>query len=284
MYPLWRLVSVLLIAASCSRAPELKQYELTGQVLSVESERKQVTVKHDDIKGFMPAMTMPYSVKDASVLQGIQGGDLIRATLMVGEVESYLSAMTKTGHAKLEEAPPPVDQPKILADGEEVPDALLVDQEGAPRPFSSFRGHRLAVTFIYTRCPLPNFCPMMNRHFAAVQETIKRTPRLSDVRLLTVTLDPQFDTPAVLKRHADGVGADRKVWSFMTGAPDEIRKFARAFGIHVEPDTDDANQIIHNLRTAVVDARGRLVAARSGSDWTPASLVADLEAAPPAAR
>ena len=277
-----RGILLLLIASvACSRTPPPpKQFELTGQILAIQAERSEILVKHDDIKGFMPAMTMPYKVKDGSLLAGKEPGDLIRATLVVGEVDAHLSSMTKTGHAALDTPAPTTDHPDVLEPGQQVPDALLVDQDGKPTPFSSFRGHRVAMTFIYTRCPLPDFCPLMDRNFADVQSAIAKTPRLADVRLVTVTLDPSFDTPAVLKPHADALDADARVWSFMTGEPSEVGRFSSAFGIYSEPDQQHPDQIIHNLRTAVIDPDGRLVKVQSGNSWTAAQLVADLSAAP----
>ncbi len=267
------------VAAACSRTPPAREYQLTGQILAIKPERQEVLLKHDDIKGFMPAMTMPYKVQDASLLTGKEPGDLVRATLVVGEVDAHLSALSKTGHAALD-APPPVEQSDVLEPGQQVPDALLVDQDGKPSPFSALRGHRVALTFIYTRCPLPDFCPLMDRNFARVQAEIRKTPQLSDVRLVTVTLDPAFDTPAVLKPHASAFDADPAVWSFVTGEPGEVGRFSKAFGIYVEADGENRDQIIHNLRTAVIGPDGRLIKVQSGNSWTPAELVADLKAAP----
>jgi len=277
----WGILPVLVTLAACSRtAPPSRQFELTGQILEIKPERQEVLLKHDDIKGFMPAMTMPYKVQDSSLLAGKQPGDLVRATLVVGEAEAHLSSMTRTGHAAIETPPPAIDHAEILEAGQEVPDIILVDQDGTPTLFSSFRGHRVALTFMYTRCPLPDFCPLMDRNFAAVQTALAKTPKLSDVRLVTLTLDPAFDTPAVLKPHAEALNADTRVWSFLTGDPAEVKDFSAAFGIYVEGDQQHPEQITHNLRTAVIDPDGRLVKVQSGNSWTPAQLVADLSAAP----
>jgi protein SCO1/2 len=271
---------VAALAAACSRTPPAKEYQLTGQILAIKPERQEVLVKHDDIKGFMPAMTMPYKVKDPSLLQDKQPGDLITATLVVGEVDAHLSTLTKTGHKQLDAPPPVSDEPAILQPGQEVPDALLVTQDGKPLPFSSLRGHRVALTFVYSRCPLPDFCPLMNRNFAAVQAAIASEPALADVRLVTLTLDPAYDTPPVLKQQAALYKADPNVWLFATGEPKEVMRFASAFGIDVETDVQNQGQLVHNLRTAVVDADGHVVSTQSGNRWTPAELVANLKAAP----
>src|SRR5688500_3699454 len=145
------LTACALAVAACARPAETRQFELQGQILAVEPARGEVLIKHGDIKGFMPGMTMPFKVKDASLLGRQKPGDLVTATLVVGDVDSYLSAISTTGHAELEAPPAVSDGPRILAPGDEVADALLVDQDAKPIPFSTLRGHRVALTFIYTR-------------------------------------------------------------------------------------------------------------------------------------
>jgi len=280
MRVLWVPLMAALVLASCGTAETpAREYQLQGQILAVRAERSEVVIKHEDIKGFMPGMTMPFKVKDEGLLKGKEPGDLVTATLVVGEVDAHLRTLDKTRHAALEAAAPP-PAPDIREPGDLLTDAKFVDQNGTPTSLAAYRGHRVALTFIYTRCPLPDFCPLMDRNFAAVQAAIAKTPALSDVRLLTVTLDPAFDTPTVLKPHAQALNADTRVWSFMTGEPAEVARFSAAFGIDVEADQQHVYQIIHNLRTAVIDADGKVVKVQSGNSWTPAELVADLKAAP----
>lgn len=273
------LALLVALAAACSSAPEPKRYELVGQILAVAPERKEVTIKHEDIKNFMPGMTMPFPVRDAAELEGRQPGDLVTATLVVGDVSVHVESLTKTGFQPLEPADPSA-APKGVRPGDPVADAKLVDQSGAPITLASLRGHRVALTFAYTRCPLPEFCPLMDRHFASVQRTLRTRPDLADVRLLTVTLDPAYDTPPVLTAHAATLKADHAVWSFATGPTEEVTRFAEQFGIYREVDPTDPVQITHSLRTAVIDPEGRLFSNRSGPDWTPAELLADLSKAP----
>jgi len=272
----------LLAVSACGRAPDAnaRSYTLHGQILAVRPERSEVVIKHQDIENFMPGMTMPFTVKDGTLLTDKERGDLVTATLVVGETQAYLTTLTKTGHGDVAEPAPPPPAADVLTAGQAVKDAPLVDQDGKPRPFSSFTGHRLAVTFIYTRCPLPDFCPLMDTHFASVQKTIMSTPALADVRLLTVTLDPEFDRPAILKAHARRREADPAIWTFLTGEPAEVNRFATQFGLYVEHNPQNAIDVTHNLRTAVIDPEGRLVTVHSGNSWTPAELVADLTAAP----
>jgi protein SCO1/2 len=281
MRTLWVLLVMSIALSACGRAPDAntRQFELQGQILAVRPERHEVVIKHQDIKGLMPGMTMPFTVRDDSLIADKKAGDLVTATLVVGETQAHLSTLTTTGHASLSEAAP-APSPDILEPGQPVKDATLVDQDQQPRAFSTFKGHRLAVTFIYTRCPLPDFCPLMDKHFAAIQKTIMSTPALADVRLLTVTLDPEFDKPAILKAYARRREADPAVWTFLTGDPAEVNQFATQFGLYVERNPQNAIDITHNLRTAVIDPEGRLITVRNGNSWTPAELVADLTAAP----
>jgi protein SCO1/2 len=281
------VAAALALLAACTRAPEpeTREYELQGQVVAVRPESQELIIKHGDIKGFMPGMTMPFTVKDAGQLEGKQPGDLVTATLVVGDTDAYLSAVTKTGTAPLDpQVEVTANDAPVLEPGDLVPDQPLIDQTGAERRLSSFQGHRVALTFMYIRCPLPDFCPLMDKHFAAVQQAVKADPALADVRLISVSFDPKFDTPAALAAHAKSLGADPAVWTFMTGSDAEIERLTRRFGVLVERNESDPIDITHNLRTAVIDPQGRLVAVHSGTDWTPAQLVADLKAAPAPAR
>jgi protein SCO1/2 len=275
------VVIALLVASACSRTPPSKEYQLKGQILDVKPETKEVLVKHEDIPGFMPAMTMPYKVEDGTLLAGKEPGDLITATLVVGETEAHLSKIDKTGHAPVENpGGPELTASQILKPGDPAPDTKLIDETNMTRPLTSYRGHRVALTFMYTRCPQPDFCPLMDRNFAALQNEIKKTPDLGDVRLVSVSFDPGNDTPAVLKRHARDLKADPAVWHFVTASPDDIKGFTAKFGVTAEPSDESPAVLTHNLSTAVIDAEGKLVKIRPGNMWTPADLIGDLKAAP----
>jgi protein SCO1 len=274
-------LAALTLVAACSSDRPAREYELQGQILAIDQGRQEVLIRHGDIKGFMPGMTMPFKVKEAALLAQRQAGDLVTATLVVSDVDAHISTLSKTGSAPIpDQVQVAATDGAVLQPGDVVPNQLLIDQDGQARAISSFRGHRVALTFMYVRCPLPDFCPLMDRHFAAVQKTVAATPALNDVRLVSVSFDTQNDTPAVLKMHAQALGADPARWSFMTASPEEMEKLTRRFGLHVERDAENAIEITHNLRTAVIDANGKVVTIHSGTDWTPAQLVADLEAAP----
>jgi protein SCO1/2 len=273
---------VALEAAACGTSNPARTYTLQGQILSLAPDHLSASIKHEEIKDFMGAMTMTYKVKDPKLFEPLTAGDLITATLVVestgGAVaDAYLSAVKKVGEAPLEK-PAASSGFELLKPGESVPDAPFVDQEGNKRLFSSFKGAPLAVTFIYTRCPIPDFCPLMDRNFAAIQTSIKADPALAKVHLVSISFDPANDTPAVLKQHAAELKADPSRWTFLTGDRDAIDQFAARFGVGVDRALDDPANITHRLRTAVVGADGRLAQVYTGNDWTPSQVVADLKA------
>lgn len=271
------------LVAACGSKPDQREYPLQGQVLSVAADRQQATINHEEIKGFMAAMTMPYKVREARQLEGVAPGDLINAKLIVLSNDAYLTDVKKVGQAPLAKAPEAAAAPaassgfELLKPGEAVPDGAFVDQDGKKRTFQSFKGSPTLVTFIYTKCPLPTFCPLMDRHFAAIQKRLKDDPALrGKVRLVSVSFDPIVDTPPVLKAHAKQLEADTRVWTFLTGDRDEIDKFASRFGVSVARSQGDQRDITHNLRTAIVDAEGRLVKIYIGNEWTPDQAITDL--------
>ena len=271
--------AIVLVALGCA-CTRTRQYELRGQVLAVDSVRHEITVKHDDIKGFMPGMTMPFKVRDASLVAGRTPGELIRATLVVEDSAAYLKAIERTGLAPLADVPAPRAVLTPLDPGDSIPDAAFVDQDGRPRRLTDWRGQALAVTFIYTRCPVPDFCPLMDRQFAAVQKAVAEdSPLRGRVHLMSVSFDPAFDTPAVLKQHAVARGADPARWSFLTGEREDIDRFAGHFGVSITREGTNTPEILHTLRTAVIDARGRLSQVLSGNDWKAEELLEALRSA-----
>jgi protein SCO1/2 len=273
-----------LASAACSKAPDQRTYTLQGQVQSLDIPRKLVTVKHEEIKGFMPAMTMPYEVADAKALDGLAPGDLINSKLVIFSNGAHLVDIKKVGTAPLEKPPAEAPNPptassgfELLKPGEAVPDGKFVDQDGKARSFGSFKGSPVAMTFIYTRCPLPTFCPLMDRHFASLQKSLKADPALKDVKLVTVSFDPVTDTPAVLKKHAKSLDADLSRWTFLTGDRDDVDQFAARFGVSVDRALNDARDITHNLRTAIIGADGKVVKVYTGNEWSPDQVLADLK-------
>jgi protein SCO1/2 len=275
------VVLVAVVSSACGWiGARGRTYELRGQVIAVNSDRREITIAHDEVPGYMPAMTMPFKVRDLGVLYGRAPGDLVTARLVVEAEDAYLTSITKVGAAAVTApatAPPAASGFELLKAGDEVPDQTFVDQDGRRRAIAEFRGKLLAITFIYTRCPLPTFCPMMDRHFAAIQRAVKGDAELNGrVQLLSISFDPVNDRPPVLKKHAATLDADPGMWAFLTGDRDEIDRFASRFGVLVERDEQDPGNITHNLRTVVADARGRVVRTFTGNEWTPADVLNTL--------
>ncbi len=264
-----------------------RTYRLQGQVQAITPDRQEATVKHGEIKGLMPAMTMPYHFRARSELDALKPGDLIDGTLVIESNDAFLTGVRKTGEAPIEKPPAEtlvtgstLDKAvKLLQPGDTIPDGAFVNQSGRKASFKDFRGSTVVLTFIYTRCPLPTFCPMMDRHFATIQEHMKADASLKRVHLVTISFDPVRDTPAVLRAHAKELGADLQRWTFLTGDPKAIDEFSGKFGVFVVRNPNDERDITHNLRTAIIGPDGTVKKIYTGNEWTPDDVLADLKPA-----
>jgi protein SCO1/2 len=286
-----RLVATLFVFASAlgacrqDAAPDRssKRYPLQGTVVSVDPDRREITIQHEDIPGFMPAMTMPFVVlpKDAVLLSHVSPGDEVTATLVVPDsrywIEDLVVVKKATAAPVSMAAPRAVRFPEV---GDPLPDVALVNQDGHAIHTSDFLGRALAVTFVFTRCPLPDFCPLVMKKFAAAHATIEGDPDLrTRTHLLTVSFDPTHDTPAVLRTYGLPWQKSRPPftqWELATGAPEAIRTLGDSLDLDY---SEEDGSFAHNLRTGVFDAKGRLLRFYHGNDWTPEQLVADLRAA-----
>ena len=271
----------LISVTACGRAQEgsERRYPLKGVVSSVNHAVREVVVAHEQVPGFMPAMTMPFPLPDDKALAVLQRGDLITATLVVGETRAFLEGVKIVKKASPEvPAPPPVTAKEPdLGDG--APDVAFVNQDGKKVRLSNYRGRALAITFVFTRCPLPDFCPRMVSHFAEVEAELGREPALAaKAHLLAVSFDPKFDTPEVLrvygKRALKSGSFDR--FELLTGDSADVKRLADFLSFEYE---EDGSAFTHNLRTAVLDKEGKLFRLYRGNDWAPAALLGDLRAA-----
>jgi protein SCO1/2 len=268
-----------------SAGPAGHTYVLQGQVQSITPDRQEALVKHGEIKGLMPAMTMPYRFKTKTELDALKPGDLIDGTLVIESNDAFLTGVKKTGEAPIEK--PPAESlvtgsnldkaTRLLQPGDVVPDGAFVDQNGRKSSLKAFRGSTVVLTFIYTRCPLPTFCPMMDRHFATLQEHMKSDPALKRVHLVTISFDPVRDTPAVLRAHAKELDANLKTWTFFTGDEKAVDAFTARFGVFVVRNPNDQRDITHNLRTAVIGPDGVVKKIYTGNEWTPEDILMDLK-------
>jgi len=276
-----KILALLLLLGASACGSSDREYTLQGQILSIEPNRMQANIKHEEIKGFMAAMTMPYKVRDVKEFADLKPGDLINSTLVVVSNDAYLKNVKKVGEAPLAApaaAPPSATSGfELLKPGEFVPEVPMIDQDGRKTSVASLKGQTVVLTFIYTQCPLPTFCPLMDRHFVTIQERLKADPTLSKVHLATVSFDPITDTPPVLKKHAQQLGADLTRWTLFTGDRDDIDKFASRFGVTIGRDPSDPKNITHNLRTVIIDPDGKLKKTYTGNEWTPDQILADLK-------
>ena len=282
--PRWayRLAAALigLAALACAPRPQAPEYELTGQVLAVRHERDEIVIEHDDIPGFMPGMTMPFRVRDRRLLQVVRPGTLVRARLVLDEDGPYLSELHSTGQVALPEtftAPTAMDPP--VEPGAVLPDVPLVDHLGRPFTLHGLRGAPLAVTFTYTRCPMPTYCPAQDRRFVELQQAILRRPDLARARLVSISIDPEYDSPAILAAHAERLGADASIWRLATGERDAILRFGGSLALSVISEDADPVNLVHAMRLAVVDSESRLIRRYDGTGWQVTDVLRDLAAA-----
>jgi protein SCO1 len=260
---------------SCGPRAQQMRFELKGKVYEVDKRGGTVTVDHGDIPGYMNAMIMPFKLKDTWAFDVLKPGDRISAILVLEGERSWLEQIVVVqGEAEPSSATPAssTSEPKP---GDEVSDFSLVNQDGKPIRFSGYRGRPLVLTFIYTRCPLPDYCPLMTNNFAEIDKAIGQDPDVyAKARLLSVSVDPDFDTPKVLRDYgAVFTEPTFSRWEFATGTRDEIKKVAGYFGLEYWPDRD---QIIHSLRTAVIGPDGKLVKLYLGNEWKPSEILSQL--------
>ena len=262
--------------AGCQSKPA-KHYAILAEVISADPDKKLITVKHGDIPGLMPAMTMTYQVADPHQIEKLQAGDKISADLVVSEDTGRLEKieLVSKGNGK---ASTNLTQ-HIPEKGDEVPDFALVNQDGKAHHFREFRGKVLLVTFIYTRCPLPDFCPRMNENFRAVQKLLQGTPNAAQqIAFLSISFDPQHDTPAVLKHYASvykksAPGEKPFEWQFVAPSEKDLPALAQFFGLVYQPEQA---QIVHSLSTTLIGADGKVLDWYSGNDWNPSDVAQDI--------
>lgn len=256
--------------AGCAR-----HFTTTGLVLTVNQPGALVTISHDAFPGFMEAMAMPFTLTGDARRAQLTPGDRVRFRLSVNGERSWVDRVEVVSAAPvdagLQQSPA---APALVPVGMVVPDFELVDQSGDRVSLSALRGRVVAVTFVYTRCPLPDYCPRIVTNLRAVRDRFKaRVGR--DLVLLTISFDPTYDTPDTLKTYAASYGAGGTGWHFLTGDAQRIERVCAAFGIQYWAEE---GLITHSLQTAVIDREGRLAATVEGKDFTPRQL-GDLVAA-----
>lgn len=260
-------------------------FEVKGVIKAVETARRQVEIRHEAVPGFMPPMTMPFDVKDTNELAGLAPGQRVTFRLMVENNEAWIDHIKRVDAVSTGVAPtpPPAETPTTrlardvepLAPGDMLPDYQLTNQLGRAFSTRDFKGQALALTFLFTRCPYPTFCPRMASEFEATQQQLlKGRPALTNWHLLTVSFDPEYDKPEVLKMYAEAHAYDPRYWTFATGALIDVTALGEQFGLAFWRDPGGA--INHNLRTAVIDAAGRVQKIFEGNTWKSDELAREL--------
>ena len=264
-----------------SAASSYKTYKVRGKVVSTNTASGEVTLDHEAIPGFMEAMTMPYKLKDANILSELHPGDVITADLLVSQnadADLALDHIVVVGQAK------PDYKPRVAyhvpAPGDAVPDFKLRNQDGRTIHLDQFRGKQLLITFIYTRCPLPNFCPRVTRNFADINRQLAASTNLYDrTHLLCVSFDPDSDTPERLRAYgATYIGSDAKDafshWDFAVPEKPVLAKMAEYFDVGITQSAD--NSITHTLSTTLIGTDGKVVRFYPGNEWTVEQILTDM--------
>lgn len=264
----------------------LQTFFVRGVVKELKSDGKTLVVDHEEIPNYMAKMTMPFRVKDTNQLAGLGTNDQIHFRLNVAEYESWVDQVTKTGQAPAPTADLKrrdfrlVRNVEVLKEGDALPSYPLTNQLGQAINTAQFKGQALAITFIFTRCPLPDFCPRMSLRFAEADKRLRALPDgPKNYHLLSLSFDVEYDTPVVLQNYASRVKAQHEAelskWDFATGALIEIDDITERFGMTFarEPGTVPFN---HNLRTVVIDAAGKVQKIFIGNDWKTEALVSEM--------
>jgi len=267
----------LLVAATAgmlgSRALATDQVFRVAGVIRAPLADGRLVIAHDDIPGFMPAMTMAFTVANPAEAASLKPGDKVRFQLRVSESASTVGDFSVSGRATPLVAAPTTTVAHVrLRAGDAMPQFSFVDQDNRSFGFAELRGRLTVVTFIFTRCPVPEYCPAMALRFAQLQKAITADPRLAArARLLSITLDPEFDRPGILKAYGQAVGADPTIWRFATGGKDEIAVLVKSFAVFTERN---GATLDHTLCTALIDDDGRIVEIWRGNGWRTAEVLA----------
>lgn len=262
----------------------VKTYHLRGKVVAANPSTGEVTVDHEAIPGFMEAMTMPYKLKDPSILSELHPGDIITADVLVSDDEStvLLDHIVVVGQGKPDYRPTSIYH--VPAPGDAVPDFALRNEDNREIHLRQFRGKELLITFIYTRCPLPNFCPLVTHNFATIDKQLAADPGLyAKTHLLSVSFDPEHDTPDRLRAYGEQYMMSNDTahvfahWDFAVPAKPVVMQMAKYFDVGLTESSDGS--ISHTLSTTLIGPNGKVIKFYPGNDWTPNQVLTDMKQA-----
>lgn len=272
------MVAAMMVFQQAAWAGETRDFTVRGVVRETRPAKSQLIVKHEEIPGYMDAMTMPFQVRDPGIIESVKAGDEITFKLHVTDKDHWIDGLTivTAGQGNKEAQSPKTTNILPFKPGDALPALTFADERGQPLRLEDYRGKALAITFIYTRCPLPNFCPLLSEKFRTVQETLMADATApKNWQLLSVTIDPENDTAEVLKNYAKLQRADAAHWKFATGDLRDITVLGLRSGLEF---WEGGSEITHNLRTVVFDAQGRMKKVFTENTWTAKELADELRA------
>jgi protein SCO1 len=294
MNPTGRVLLIALILAgvlsfsSCHRVSAQKRYPFTGRIVSVDSQAQSAIIDGDAIPGFMDAMAMPYKIKPAATLNHLIPGDSVSAEVVVvssgaknddAAPDYWLENVKVIAHIDPSHAPG-ASSLHMPAPGEEVPDFSFTNQSGKLISLKQYRGKVLFVTFIYTRCPFPDFCPRLSGNFAEIYKQAATNAALTNAHLLSISFDPEHDRPKVLRDYGFSAAHTHESalfnrWEFAAPRLADLPRLADFFALTIQPE---GGTITHNLSTVVIGPDGKIVKWYHGGDWQPSDLIKDATA------
>ena len=290
-------LALLLGAAACSPKPDAddavaakQRYEVRGVVQGISADGNEVTIEHEAIPDFMPSMTMPFTVRNRDELRGFKVGDGIAFRFIVTDSDAWITHLRPADAGKLalpENTPAAAaNRAPRLREGDRLPEFRLTDQNNRPITREDLAGKSTLLTFVFSRCPLPNFCPLMQQNFAEVQKRLSGDPARAHLRLLSISFDPE-DTPARLALYASHYEADPALWLHAGGSAAQTEPLTQAFSVYIQAE---GGSYSHGLCTALVRPDGTIAKIWRGNAWdvsevleaihqlTPPSVAADSTA------
>ena len=268
-------------AASGEDDSQYKVYPLRGKIISTDPTTGEVTIAHEAIAGYMEAMTMPYKLRDVRIIGDLHPGDLVTADLMISQLpqgDVFVDHFVVIGQAKPDYKP--AVEFHVPSPGDAVPDFRLTNEHGRAIDLREFRGKAVLLTFIYTRCPLPNFCPRVTRNFAVLEKSLAQDKALyGKTHLICVSFDPEHDTPARLRSYgAEYIGSDDAYafdhWDFAVPTAKNLTALSHYFDVGITDEADGT--ITHTLSTTLIGPDGRVVKFYPANDWTAQELLTDV--------
>lgn len=272
--------------SGASAASAGEGYDLRGRVVATDTASGRVTVAHQEIPGFMPAMTMPYRLAQPEVISELHPGDVITARVLVtndlkGDKQIVLDQIDVIAQSNPNQVPSV--QYHVPKTGDAVPDFKLLDQSGKVVHLGQFQGKVLLLTFIYTRCPLPDYCVRMSNNFEKIDTLLAQRPDVySQTHLLSISFDSRYDTPAVLRSYGGAhtgrfTREDFRHWTFAAPAISALPKLEQYFDVGV--NGSDPTSLTHSLSTVMIGKDGRILAWYPSNDWDPAQVAAAMTTA-----